>query len=447
MQNLTSVSAADLTRRIDNEDLTASDLTDACLQRIDQRDGEVQAWTFLDRDHARAQATNLDDQGEPGNAPGALHGIPVGLKDIIDTADQPTENGTVLDAGRQPDVDAALVRRLRQAGAVIMGKTVTTELAFFAPGKTHNPHNPAHTPGGSSSGSAAAVAAGMVPLAVGTQTTGSVIRPAAFCGVVGYKPSRGLIARTGVVVQSDWLDTIGVFSKTVEDAGLIAEVLAGADPGDRHSRTLARPRLQAAANAKPPHPPRFAFVRSPVWDQADGEVQAGFEALADDLGWQCEAIDLPPSFDTGHAVHTNVMVAGMAHHLGHYYERGREQLSDRMCQAIEDGRKVLATDYLAGIDHIRRMNADLALVFSRYDAILTPATTGTAPLGLETTGDPAFCALWSLAGTPAISLPLLFGANGLPIGVQLIGPIGGDAGLLRTAAWLAAQKGMDVIPV
>jgi Asp-tRNA(Asn)/Glu-tRNA(Gln) amidotransferase A subunit family amidase len=349
----------------------------------------------------------------------------------------PTENGTVLDAGRRPRRDAAIVSRLRAAGAVILGKTVTTELAYFAPSKTRNPNDPNRTPGGSSSGSAAAVASGMVPLAVGTQTNGSVIRPAAFCGAVGYKPTFGLVPRTGILAQSWPLDTVGVFARSVADAALLAETLIGHDAGDSATAPVAPQGLPAAAAAEPPLPPRFAFVPSPVWDQAEADTREAFAELSDVLGDQCDRVDLPEPFGHGHAVHKTLMAAGFSRNLGGYFNRGEDQLSAHMREAIEEGRKVLAHDYLAAVDWIEVLNAGLDEIFQHFDAILTPAAPGEAPLGLETTGNPTFCTLWTLCGTPAVSLPLLQGANGMPLGVQLVGRRGYDARLLRTANWLA----------
>ena len=386
-------------------------------------------------DHTRAQAKRADASRRAGRPIGPLHGVPVGVKDIIDTSDMRTENGTVLDAGRRPRADAALVGRLRAAGAVILGKTVTTELAYYAPNKTKNPHDPSRTPGGSSSGSAAAVASGMAPLAVGTQTNGSVIRPAAFCGTVGYKPTWGLIPRTGVLAQSFHLDTIGTFGRSVADAALLADCLIGHDAGDGATAPIAHQGLLEAAQSKPPLAPLFAFVKTPVWDQAEESTKEAFAELADFLGDAVDDVPLPEVFAQGHALQRRLMTAGFAHNLGSYERRGRDQLSQQMQDAIDEGREVRAHDYLAAADWIEVLNAGLDQIFKRYDAILTPSAPGVAP-DSASTGNPAFCTLWTLCGTPAISLPLLKDENGLPLGVQLVGPRGGDARLMRTAAWL-----------
>ena len=276
----------------------------------------------------------------------------------------------------------------------------------------------------------------MAPAAVGTQTNGSVIRPASFCGVVGYKPTWGLIPRTGVLAQSFHLDTIGTFGRSVADAALLADALIGHDDGDRATAPIAHQGLFAAAQSKPPLAPLFAFVKTPVWDQADDGTGEAFAELTAFLGDACDQVDLPKIFTEGHALQRRLMVAGFAHNLGHYERRGREQLSHHMQDAIDEGREVRAHDYLAAVDWIEVLNAGLDEIFQRYDAILTPAAPGAAPRGQGSTGNPAFCTLWTLCGTPAITLPLLNDKNGLPVGVQLVGRRGEDAKLMRTAAWL-----------
>ena len=275
---------------------------EACLARIDEVDGKIEAWAFLDREHALRQAKAADDRRKRGDPIGPLHGVPLGIKDIFDTSDYPTEFGSPLWAGRTPRRDAAAVASLRAAGAVIMGKTVTTEYAYFNPGKTRNPHDPERTPGGSSSGSAAAVAAGMVPGAIGSQTNGSVIRPAAFCGVVGFKPSHGLIPRTGALLLSRALDHVGVFARSVEDAALLAETLAGFDEEDPDTRALARPHFVSVAGSEPPLPPRFAFARTPAWRHIEGVTELAFAELVEALGENANEIDLSASFERDRGV-------------------------------------------------------------------------------------------------------------------------------------------------
>jgi len=422
--------------------ISSEELVQACLARIRADEERVQAWAYLDPEHALQQARAADQRRREGKPLGALHGIPVGVKDIIDTEDMPTEDGTVLHAGRTPSEDATVVSMLRSAGAVIMGKTVTTELATFSPGKTRNPHNPEYTPGGSSSGSAAAVAACMVPLAIGTQTNGSVIRPAAYCGVVGYKPSFGLISRHRVLKESRPLDQVGVMARSVEDAALLAEQLIGYDENDPDTRPLPKPRLREIAMQEPPVPPTLAFVKTPVWRQADAECKEAFAELAAHLGERVEEFTLPSGFKDAWKWHQTIMEADLAKNFEAEYQEGRDKLSETLRSQLERGRKIRAVDYNKALDQIPALNNALAHMFElRYEAILTPATIGTAPKGLESTGSPAFCTLWTLCGLPAITLPLMHGSDGLPLGVQLVGPRGSDARLLRTARWLTAQVG------
>jgi Asp-tRNA(Asn)/Glu-tRNA(Gln) amidotransferase A subunit family amidase len=412
-------------------------LVQACLERIAAIEDTIGAWTFIDRERALKQAGERDLARRSGETLGPLHGVPVGVKDIFDTYDMPTEDGTVLHAGRRPLADAAVVSELRAAGAVILGKTVTTELAVYHPGKTRNPRDPERTPGGSSSGSAAAVAAFMVPLAIGSQTNGSVIRPAGYCGVCGYKPTHGWVSRHGVLRQSRPLDQVGVFARTIEDVALVAECLMAFDQRDPDMRPQARPRLRETAFEEPPVTPRLAFVKTPMWDQADDDTQAAFAELADTLGEAVAEVALPTAFDDAVAMHRTIMEADLAKSFAREYERGADQLSATLRQMIERGQRYAAVDYNRALERRVGLDALLDELFDEYDAILTPATTGEAPVGLESTGSPVFCTIWTLCGTPAISIPLLEGSSGLPMGVQLVGCRGDDARLLRTARWLA----------
>jgi Asp-tRNA(Asn)/Glu-tRNA(Gln) amidotransferase A subunit family amidase len=419
--------------------INSVELVTACLDRVAEVEPDVQAWAFLDRDHALMQAQALDLHRAQGNALGPLHGVPIGIKDIFDTSDYPTELGSPLWAGRTPRSDAAAVARLRAAGAVIMGKTVTTEYAYFHPGKTRNPHDRERTPGGSSSGSAAAVAAHMVPGAIGSQTNGSTIRPAAYCGVVGFKPTHGLIPRSGALLLSRTLDHVGVLARTVEDAALLAETLVGFDAGDADTRPVARPPFAAVAASEPPLPPRFAFVKSPAWEYAEPVTREAFAELVEVLGEAVAEVDLGESFARAIELHRTVMEVEMAHNLHRDYETGRDQLSGRLRELIERGRTHRAVDYTGAVAAIASLNEALDYVFDEYDAILTPAAPGEAPRGLESTGNPIFCTIWTYLGAPAITLPLLRSEAGLPLGVQLVARRGNDARLLRTARWLVTN--------
>jgi len=437
------LSATDAACAIRDGALSSEQLVEACLARIRAAEPQVQAWQFLDPEHARAQARARDLDRREGRPTGPLHGVPVGIKDIMDTADMPTEDGTVLHAGRTPAHDAAVVTMLRAAGAVIMGKTVTTECAYFHPGKTRNPHNPEHTPGGSSSGSAAAVAAGMVPLALGSQTNGSVIRPAAFCGVYGFKPTHGLIPRGRILKLSRTLDHVGVFARSIEDVALVAEQLVGCDELDPDTRPRARIPFREVALQEPPLPPLLAFVKGPAWNRAEEETKEAFAELAGELGDRVVEVELPETAQRALEWHRTIMDAEMAANLDLEWEKGRERFSEPLRALLSRGREVSALAYQQALARIQILNDGFGEIFERCDAILTPAAPGTAPKGLGSTGDPSFCTLWTLLGTPALSLPLMRGEDGMPLGVQLVGPRHDDARLLRTARWLVARTAQD----
>lgn len=430
--------AVEMRDRLASGALRAVDLVRACLARISELEPQVGAWAWIDEGHALAQAERLDQWRQSGRSLGPLHGLPVGLKDVIDTKGIPTENGTPIDAGRVPAEDAWIVARLRAAGAIILGKTVTTECAFLHPGRTRNPHNLNHTPGGSSQGSAAAVAAGMVPLAIGTQTGGSVIRPAAFCGIVGMKPSFGMIPRTGILMQSPTLDTVGVFARSVADCALLAEVLAGHDPADPATEPLPGPRLLDTALAAPPLTPVFAFLKPPGWDRADPQTTVAVQELAAFLGDQCFEVTVP-GLEEAAAIRRRINVAEMSKCYYAMERRGRDRMSDVLKAAMDEGKAVLARDYIAALDWPKVLNAGMAQIFARCDAILCPAAPGPAPAGLEDTGDAIFNGLWTLTGMPAVTLPVFQSTDGLPMGIQIVGRRGDDARLLRTARWLAAH--------
>ncbi len=430
------VTAVALAQAIRKGEITVEEAIRASLDRIERVENEVQAWAFLDPEYALEQARRADCLLRDGQGIGPLHGVPVGIKDIFDTGDMPTENGTPLHAGRHPTEDAMAVSLLRQAGAILLGKTVTTELAVYGPGKTRNPLDPRRTPGGSSSGSAAAVAAAMAPLALGTQTNGSVIRPASYCGVVGYKPSYGTISRRGVLKQSHPLDQVGVFARTVEDAALLAQALTAFDDGDPAMRPSARPDLVQATAADSALAPRFAFVRTPVWDQAAEDTRQAFAELCERLGPHVQEVKLPPVFDRSVDWHRAIMEADLAKSFAFEYVRGKEHLSSSLRQMIERGEQVLPVDYNRAVEQVPILNKALASIFTSFDVILTPATMSVAPVGLESTGSPIFCTIWTLCGTPAITLPILRGSGGMPMGVQLVAERGADARLLRTAGWL-----------
>ena len=432
--DLADLSAVEAGEAIRTGKATCVDLMEACIARIEAREADIQAWAYFDADYARTQARSADAQLKDGGDPGPLHGLPVAIKDIIATADMPTEDGTPINRGRQPEEDATCVRLLREAGAIIMGKSVTTELANLSPGKTRNPHNLDHTPGGSSSGSAAAVAAGMVPLALGTQTGGSVVRPASFCGIHGIKPTLGLISRTGVTLQSHTLDTVGVYGRSLADLALILDVLSQTDPTDAVSYPRVQPRLTEALQSSELSEPRIAFCETPAWDLAEPEARAAITGLAERLGRQCEKVATPGEMDDILDVHRCVMGSENAHYYGAFLARSGELLSPRLRDRLTDGGKITGKDYVAAINRREQMYTAFAKLFESYDAVLCLSSTGPAPQSLQSTGDPAFNSMWTLLGVPTVTVPLLE-VGGLPLGAQLVGlPQGDEEGRLLQIA-------------
>jgi Asp-tRNA(Asn)/Glu-tRNA(Gln) amidotransferase A subunit family amidase len=417
--------AAEAARRIAAGDLSSAALVAACLERIAEREETVRAWAHLNPAAALAQARERDAQPPAG----PLHGVPVGVKDIVDTADLPTERGSVIHAGRRPGADAACVARLRAAGAVILGKTVTTEFAYFSPGPTRNPADPSRTPGGSSSGSAAAVGASMVPVALGSQTAGSVIRPAAYCGVLGLKPTRGVVGLRGVMALSANLDTLGWFAREAEDLALLGRVLAEGWPAG-----------QAADEAN--RPLTVAVARTPWWDRADAAGQAAFTAAAERLaadGARVREFDLPERFAGLPDAQDTVMAHDVARSLRHECEHHAGDLSDVLRAYVERGQSIPQADAEAGIALGAECRALLAGLLEPGEVLLVPATTGEPPhLDDGVTGDPLFCRAWTLLGVPALAVPGPRGPGGAPIGVQLVAPAGADVPLVAAGARAAA---------
>ena len=411
--------AALLARR----ELTAVELTRACLERVAEREGEVRAFAHLDADAALAEARALD----AGPLRGPLHGLPLGVKDLFDSADRPTAYGSALYAGHRPAADAAALALCREAGALLLGKTVSTEFAYFHPGPTRNPHRLDHTPGGSSSGSAAAVADRMLPLALGTQTAGSIIRPAAYCGVVGYKPSLGRVPRAGVKSLSETLDTVGGFGRSVRDVALLGAVLAS------------DPRLAAPLDGPAP---RIGLCRTPQWPAADADVRRAWDEAVRVLAPQAVAlaeVALPGGTPDLVALQKAVMAFEMARSLSHERVRHRDALSERLRALLDEGMAIPAAahaDHLTQTEAARRAAAAL---FQRCDVLLAPSASGAAPAGLGATGDPLFCRGWTLLGLPCVHLPFASGQGGLPVGLQLVGRHGEDRRLLVAADWCLAR--------
>jgi len=419
--------------------LSSVDLVTACLSRIEQTDPSIGAWAHLDADQALDQAAEMDQIRRSGLAVGALHGVPVGLKDIIDTSGMPTRRGSPIFSDRKPDADAALVDRLRDAGAVIMGKTVTTEFAFLNPSHTRNPHDATRTPGGSSSGSAAAVAACHVPLAIGTQTNGSVIRPASFCGVYGFKPTSGVISRRGLLQTSVSLDQVGVFARSLDDAALLSDVLAGCDSADPASFARPRPAMAKGAAENVPVEPDLAFFEMPFHDRLANDTREGLEAVIDALGGQISRLRPADTMADLVAVQATIHEYEICQHLAETFASHWDQISPLLQSIVERGRKISRAQYEDALAVKAAAETFFSDFFREFDAIIAPSAAGEAPQFESGTGDPIFCTLWTLAGLPSLTLPLLVGENGLPIGVQLIGPAEKDDRLLRTANWLQTK--------
>jgi Asp-tRNA(Asn)/Glu-tRNA(Gln) amidotransferase A subunit family amidase len=426
LHHLNELSATEVVRGIAAGTFTCEAVVRACLARIADQDGMIQAWVNFDPDAALAQARALDR----ATTRGPLHGLPIGVKDVIDTFDMPTEMGSPIYRGHRPPADGACVAQVRAAGAVILGKTVTCEFAGVTAGPTANPHEETHTPGGSSSGSAAAVADCMVPVAFGTQTGGSVLRPASYCGVIGYKPTYNAFNRFGVKPAAEGLDTIGLIARTLDDVAMVRAVLLGASPTP----------IVAVSAA-----PRIGLTRTHMWANAQPETVEAVEDAArrlDDAGAEIVEIALPDDFaGLGHAreiINDYERAMGMAHEWQHH----RADISERLAKIIERGLGVAHADYVAAVQLAERCRAQLAGVFASADVLLAPCVRGEAPEGLHHTGDPSFQALWTLMHTPTVTLPTAVGPNGLPVGIQLVAPRYEDERLLAVSQWVWDKLGV-----
>ncbi len=427
MSDLYKLGLHEAAKRIRSGKLKPSVYLASLLARIDGSEETIQAWQWLDRERAIALANSADPAATPWKAAHPLHGIPLGVKDNFLTSGIPTEMGCKAYEGYIPDESADLVIRLEDAGALMLGKTVSTEAAFMVPAKTRNPWNPEHTPGGSSSGSAAAVAAGFVPAAIGTQTNGSVIRPAAFCGVVGYKPSQGMLSARGVIPFSPSLDQPGVFARSVADAALLASCLTPRRSTIAPDATMLR------------SPPRLAAVRSPVWHLAQAEQRAQFDtdvARLRKAGAKIDIIEIPGAFDGAHKIHRTITLYEAARVSRKVRSHFRDTFSDYLNVALDEGEAISDVDYRDAIKIRAQLQHSLATFLDRgYSAIITPPAQGEAPATLDNTGDPGFCTIWTLMGTPAITIPTGKGPNGMPLGLQLVGAAEEENYLLATAAW------------
>ena len=420
MNELNELPGTELLAAVQSDRVSVAEIAESCLQRINEREPLIRAFAHHDPELVRRSAAALDRNRT--TAP--LRGLPVGIKDLVDTADQPSEFGSPICSGRRPSADAAIVRHLRTAGALIVGKTVSTEFALFHPGCTTNPHDTKRTPGGSSSGSAAATADNMLAVAIGTQTAGSIIRPASFCGVVGFKPTFGAIDRNGVKLISPTLDTVGLFARSVSDIKVVFRAV-------REESAKAAPAAPTAATRR-----RVGFIRTAEWQNADQETQLALESLASDLagrGYDIVEATLPTDFEQLIAAQVTVMEVEVANSLRIEYDERQSLLSDSAGAVIERGRARSGQEYDRAMRLASRCRSALREVFHDLDGLLTPAVVGVAPTGLTFTGDPLFCRAWTLLHCPALSLPMLRGSRGLPIGAQIVGLPGADDSLLQLA--------------
>lgn len=409
-----------LARKLSQRELSAETLLASCLERIDAREPQVQAWSHIARDAALERARELDR----GPVRGLLHGLPIGVKDLFDTADMPTTYGSPIYAGHRPAADAAPVALCREQGGVMVGKTVTTEFATFNPGKTRNPHRLTHTPGGSSSGSAAAVADYMVPLAFASQTAASVIRPAAYCGIIGYKPSYGLVNRSGVKPLSDSLDTIGFLARSVDDVALFAAAASG-------DRALLQLEVGSA--------PRIAMCATHEWPHADVDTRRAMQQAASRLAQEGVAVrdvQTPMLFSQLLQVQKEIMGYELAKSLSHERLQHADQLSPKLQALFEEGLNIPAERHWANIQLAYSARAKVSAAFGDSEVWLAPSAIGEAPATLEQTGDPVFGRVWTLLGLPCVHLPFMTGQTGMPVGLQVVGRYGDDRVVLRIARWL-----------
>ena len=436
MPDIFSLSANELAAQLREGEISSVEVCSQYIERIGKFEKDVKAWSHFNKKLLLEKAAEADEHRISGKPLGLLHGLPVAVKDIIGTLDMPTECGTTIRKKMTASQDSEVVNLLKIAGAIIMGKTETTELAYFHPGKTTNPHDYKRTPGGSSSGSAAAVAAYMAPLSIGSQTNGSTIRPASYCGVVGYKPSYGLISRYGILKQSDKLDQVGIFGKSVEDVALLAKVLIKKDLFDPSTIHYSAEDMIDVCRKGPLFDPKFIFYKTKNWKNLDKESQESFEIFIKTFEKNIEVFDTPSYFDDIPKYHKIIHETDMANNFQLYYKKYKKKLSKEMVSAIERGFKNSATEYAEAIDFMKRSYDSYKEVFEDYHGVLTPASSGVAPKGLGNTGSPEFSTVWTYLGLPSISLPLLTGKNDLPLGIQLIGDKYDDLRFLGVASWV-----------
>ena len=439
MTDIFSLSLEELAKKIKDAQLTSVEVCEKYIERIDKFEKDVKAWAHFDKKVLLEKATEADDHRRSGKPVGLLHGVPIAVKDIIGTVDMPTECGTVIRKGKSYSQNAEIIDLLHASGAIVMGKTATSELAYLGPPATTNPHDKNRTPGGSSSGSAASVASFMAPASIGSQTGGSVIRPASYCGVVGYKPSYGLISRNGVLRTSYSLDQIGMFGRKVEDVAMLAKVLIKKDKYDAATIHYSTENILSETKKGPIFEPKFIFYKTDHWKIIDKKSRESFEYFIKSFKKNIEIFDTPSYFKDIHKYHQIIHETDLANNFSVYFKKFKKKLSKYMQDAISNGNKYTAKEYAEAIDFMKRSYESYEEVFEDYHGVLSPSSPGVAPKGLKSTGTAEFNKVWSYLGTPCISLPLLEGENNLPLGVQLIGNKYDDHRFLGVANWLEKE--------
>ncbi len=439
MTDIFSLSLEELAEKIKSGQLLSVEVCEKYIDRIKKFEKDVKAWAHFDKKVLLEKATEADEHRKAGKPTGSLHGVPIAVKDIIGTVDMPTECGTVIRKGKSYSQNAEIIDLLHASGAIVMGKTATSELAYLGPPATTNPHDKNRTPGGSSSGSAASVASFMAPASIGSQTGGSVIRPASYCGVVGYKPSYGLISRNGVLRTSFSLDQIGMFGRKVEDVAMLAKVLIKKDKYDAATIHYSTENILSETKKGPIFEPKFIFYKTDHWKIIDKKSRESFEYFIKSFKKNIEIFDTPSYFKDIHKYHQIIHETDLANNFSVYYKKFKKKLSKYMQDAISNGNKYTAKEYAEAIDFIKRSYESYEEVFEDYHGVLSPSSPGVAPKGLKSTGTAEFNKVWSYLGTPCISLPLLEGENNLPLGVQLIGNKYDDHRFLGVAKWLEKE--------
>ena len=439
MTDIFSLSLEELAEKIKSGQLTSVEACQTYIERIKKFDKDIKAWAHFDRKVLLEKAAESDEHRKAGKPTGLLHGVPIAVKDIIGTVDMPTECGTVIRKGKSYSQNAEIIDLLHSSGAIVMGKTATSELAYLSPPSTTNPHDKNRTPGGSSSGSAASVASFMAPASIGSQTGGSIIRPASYCGVVGYKPTYGLISRNGVLRTSYNLDQVGMFGRKVEDVAMLAKVLIKKDKYDPATIHYSTENILAETKKGPIFEPKFIFYKTDYWKIIDKKSREAFEYFIKSFKKNIEIFDTPSYFKDIHKYHQIIHETDLANNFSVYYKKFKKKLSKYMQDAISNGNKYTAKEYAEAIDFMKRSYESYEEVFEDYHGVLSPSSPGVAPKGLKSTGTAEFNKVWSYLGTPCISLPLLEGENNLPLGVQLIGNKFDDHRFLGVAKWLEKE--------